>query len=63
MTNMDARTALTQVPTGMAAKLLGIDPRTLYVWRDRGKIEAERTRTGRMLWNVAQFMERESERA
>ena len=58
MTESDARKALTKVPTGMAARMLGVDPRTLYAWRDRGKIAAEQTRSGRFLWDVAGYMER-----
>ena len=40
----------------MAAQMLGVTPATLRAWHKRGRIEAERTRAGRMLWNVATFM-------
>ena len=59
MTGIEARDALTKVPSGMAAKLLGLDDvRQLYTLQKRGEIECERTRTGRCLWDVAGYMER-----
>jgi hypothetical protein len=64
MTETDARKALTRVPSGMAAKLLGLDdPRQLYTLQKRGEIRCERTRTGRCMWDVAGYLEREPGRA
>jgi helix-turn-helix protein len=59
MTDGDAKKALTEVPTSMAARMLGIDPRTLYAWRDTGKIKGVQGRSGRFLWDVADYLERE----
>jgi hypothetical protein len=59
MTEIEARDALTKVPTGMAARMLGLeDTRQLYTLHKRGEIACERTRTGRCLWDVAGWMER-----
>jgi predicted site-specific integrase-resolvase len=63
MTKDDARKALTEVPTSMTARMLGVDRSTLYVWRDRGKIKFTRTKSGRMLWNCADYLEREAKSA
>jgi hypothetical protein len=61
MTATAARDALTKVPTGMAAKLIGLDdPRQIYTLEKRGEIEGVRTRTGRLLWDVAAYLEREA---
>lgn len=59
MTAIEARDALMKVPSGMAAKLLGLDDvRQLYTLQRRGDLECERTRTGRCLWDVAGYLER-----
>jgi predicted site-specific integrase-resolvase len=63
MTETDARKALTRVPSGMAAEMLGVTVATLRNWHKRGKIEAERTRAGRLLWDVAGYLESESKAA
>lgn len=60
MTEIDARKALTRVPSGMAAEMLGVTVQTLRNWHKRGRIEAERTRAGRMLWDVARYLENEA---
>ena len=59
MIEIEARKALTRVPSGMAAQMLGVCTKTLRNWHERGLIDAERTRAGRFLWNVSAYLERE----
>jgi predicted site-specific integrase-resolvase len=59
MTDIDARTALTRVPTKMAETLLGATAQTLRTWHAKGKIKATRTASGRWLWDVAGYMEKD----
>jgi predicted site-specific integrase-resolvase len=58
-----AREALTRVPSSMAVRMLGVDRQTLYGMAKRGEIKTARTPTGRMLWNVAEYLEDASEEA
>jgi predicted site-specific integrase-resolvase len=37
--------------------VLGVDRLTLYRWRDAGKIKCERTTGGRLLWDVAGYLD------
>ena len=46
------------VPTGMAARRLNRHPDTLRAMKNRGEIEVIRTATGRLLWNVDEFIAR-----
>jgi len=52
----DPQTALTAVPTGMAARLLGCCSATLHNWRRRGLIGYHKTSSGRYLWNVNEHL-------
>ncbi len=40
-----------------ASEILGIHPRTLYLWENRGAIETIRTPGGKRLYNVKKFLE------
>jgi hypothetical protein len=62
MTNTDARTALTRVPSGPAATLLGVNQATLRAWQKTGRIKGTRTASGRWLWDVAAYMEKDGEK-
>jgi hypothetical protein len=56
--------ALDETTTGLAARILCCDPRTLYAMRDRGEIECSLTPAGRHLWKVRAYLARlQSERS
>jgi hypothetical protein len=50
--------ALGETTTGLAARILRCDPRTLYAMRDRGEIECSLTPAGRHLWKVRAYLAR-----
>jgi hypothetical protein len=52
----DPQAALTAVPTGMAARLLGCCSATLHNWRRRKLIGYQETSAGRYLWNVHEYL-------
>jgi hypothetical protein len=57
MMKIDVQTALTRVPSGMAARLLGVDRQHLYKLKKRGEIEFEITASNRCLFNVSAYVE------
>lgn len=44
------------VKIGEASKIIGIHPRTLYVWENKGLIETKRTEGGMRLFNVEKYI-------
>lgn len=44
------------VKIGTAAKLIGVHPRTLYNWEEKGLIETKRTAGGMRLFNVNKYL-------
>jgi hypothetical protein len=49
---------LSEVTTGIAARVLRCHPTTLRKMQERGEIECTRTATGRCLWRVRKYLER-----
>jgi predicted site-specific integrase-resolvase len=47
--------ALKRCPAGMAARILGVSPGTLRNWHRAGRLKAERTATGRYLYDLTDY--------
>jgi putative resolvase len=45
------------LPGGKACKILGVHPRTLYLWDEKKTIETIRTPGGKRLYNVKKYLE------
>ena len=50
--------ALGALPTGPAARLLGIHEQTLLARGKRGEIRGDRTASGRWRWHVGEYLAR-----